>query len=213
MESSSASSTMDSSSSSSSVHQLLGGGIVADVILWRKQNITVGILLATLAAWLVFEISGYMLMSLVSNVLLLSVSILFVWAKSAQLLNRPPPPIPKLHLSEERISEVAVLFHSWVNAVLSAFHNIALGKDPNLFYKVASCLLLISIVGSWMDFHTLGYASIVILLTVPVLFEKYKDNIDRYVMLAHIKLHLYERVYAECFCKAKCWILEILKEC
>ena len=61
---------------------------VADVILWRQKNVTVGILLVTLAAWLVFEKSGYTLLSLVSSVVLLLIVILFLWAKSASILNR-----------------------------------------------------------------------------------------------------------------------------
>jgi hypothetical protein len=50
--------------------------------------VTVRILLVTLAAWLVFERSGYTLLSLVSSVFLLLVAILFIWAKSAAILNR-----------------------------------------------------------------------------------------------------------------------------
>lgn len=61
---------------------------VADLILWRKKNQTLMILLVTVASWIVFERSGYTLLSLVSNVLLLLVVILFLWAKSAAILNR-----------------------------------------------------------------------------------------------------------------------------
>ena len=61
---------------------------VADVILWREKNLTVGILSVTLAAWMVFERSGYTFLSLVSNVFLLLSVILFLWAKSAAILNR-----------------------------------------------------------------------------------------------------------------------------
>lgn len=61
---------------------------VADVILWKRKNVTVRILLVTLAVWLVFERSGYTLLSLVSSVFLLLVAILFLWAKSAAILNR-----------------------------------------------------------------------------------------------------------------------------
>ncbi|KAK8563845.1 hypothetical protein V6N13_005931 [Hibiscus sabdariffa] len=59
------------------VHEILGGGLVADVMFWRKGNLTMGIMLVTLAVWVVFEKSGYTLLSLVSNVLLLIV-ILFL---------------------------------------------------------------------------------------------------------------------------------------
>lgn len=61
---------------------------VADLILWRRKNQTMGILLVTLAVWVVFERSGYTLLSLVSNVFLLLIVILFLWAKSAAILNR-----------------------------------------------------------------------------------------------------------------------------
>lgn len=61
---------------------------VADVILWRRKNLTVGILSVTLAVWMVFERSGYTLLSLVSSVFLLLIAILFSWAKSAAILNR-----------------------------------------------------------------------------------------------------------------------------
>ncbi|CAI9779241.1 unnamed protein product [Fraxinus pennsylvanica] len=38
------------------IHQILGGGL--DVMLWRQRNLTVGILVVALAAWVVFERSG-----------------------------------------------------------------------------------------------------------------------------------------------------------
>lgn len=52
-----------------------------------------------------------------------------------------------------------------------------------------------------------------LVLTVPLLYEKFEDTVDRYVMLGLIKLHMYEIIYAECFSKAKEWVIEKLKEC
>ncbi|RRT51865.1 hypothetical protein B296_00022187 [Ensete ventricosum] len=204
-----------------SLHEILGGGIldlqelcltVADVILWRRKNVTMGILLGAVASWLVFEVVGYMLLSLVSNVLLLLISILFLWAKAAEILNRPPPPMPEMHLSEEMIYESAVLFRFHVNMVLSAFNDIVQGKDSKLFYTVALCLWLISMVGGLTDMLTLGYTSIAIILTVPALYEKYEDGVDRCAKLAHMEVKMYEAVYTGCvskyFIKAKKWVLE-----
>lgn len=190
------------------MHDILGGGIIADVMLWRRRDVTVGILLGTLAAWVVFARSRYNLLSLVSDVLLLLISVLFVWAKAAAILNRPPPPIPEMHLSEEVINQVAIFVHSLVDMVLSVFLNIALGKDLNLFYRIAICLLLISIIGSLTDFLTLGYTSLAIILTVPALYEKYEDCVDTYAQWAYIELLMYERVYAKYFSKVRNWILE-----
>ncbi|KAK4858789.1 hypothetical protein QYF36_022025 [Acer negundo] len=170
------------------IHDVLGGGLVADVILWRRKNLSVGILLVTLAAWLVFERSGYTLLSLVSSVLLLLFAILFLWAKSAAILNRPAPPLPELHLSEEMANEVTVFVRTHVNDLLSASQDIALGRNSRLFFKVALCLWLISFVGGLTDFLTLGYTSLVIVLTLPAFYERYEDHVDRYTIMVYRKL-------------------------
>lgn len=191
------------------IHQILGGGVAADVILWRRKNVTVGILLVTLAAWVVFERSGYTLLSLVSSVLLLLIAILFLWAKSAAILNRPAPPLPELHLSEEMVNEVAALIRTHVNDLLSVSQDIALGKNSRLFFRVALCLWLISFVGGLTDFLTLGYTSLVIVLTLPALYERYEDHIDKHAILGHSKLRqLYVKIDEEFFSKVRKWILE-----
>ncbi|KAF9665155.1 hypothetical protein SADUNF_Sadunf16G0092600 [Salix dunnii] len=191
------------------VHEIFGGGFVADVILWRQMNITIGLLLVALSSWVVFERSGYTLLSLVSSVLLLLAVILFLWAKSAAILNRPPPPLPRLHLSEETVAEVASLIRTRVNALLSISQDIALGKDTKLFLKVAAYLLLISVVGVLTDFLTLGYASLLIVLTIPALYERYEDYLDRYVEMVFKKSHqLYLKFDVECTGRVQKWILE-----
>ncbi|KAJ1411275.1 Reticulon [Sesbania bispinosa] len=172
------------------LHEILGGGQVADLILWRRKNLTVWILLVTLAAWVVFERSGYTLLSLVSNVLLLLIVILFLWAKSAAILNRPAPPLPHLHLSEEMANEMTTFIRSRVNDLFSVSQDIAMGKDSRLFLKVAACLWIISVVGGLTDFLTLAYTSLFIVLTVPALYERYEDYIDRYVLKGYSKLCL-----------------------
>lgn len=171
-----------------SLHQILGGGFVADVVLWKRKDVTVRILVVALFAWVVFERSGYTLLSLVSSVFFLLFTILFLWAKSAAILNRPAPPLPHLYLSEEMVNEAACFIRSHINTLLSVSEDIALGKDTNMFVKVSGGLLLVSILGGLTDFLTLGYTSLVILLTLPVLYEKYEDQVDAYVLMAYRRL-------------------------
>nr|KJB76889.1 hypothetical protein B456_012G111200 [Gossypium raimondii] len=189
------------------VHEILGGGF--DVMLWRRGNLTMGILLVTLAAWVVFEKSGYTLLSLVSNVLLLLIGILFLWAKSAAILNRPAPPLPELYLSEETVNEMGAFIRAHVNDILSASKDIALGKDARLFFKVAGYLLLTSLVGGLTDFLTLGYTSLVVVLTVPALYERYEDYIDSYTILGYRKMQqLYVKFDSKFVNRFRKWILE-----
>jgi hypothetical protein len=60
----------------------------ADVLLWRKKHLSIGLLVGATLAWILLEKTGYKLVSVVSNVTLLLVVILFVWSNLAVLLNR-----------------------------------------------------------------------------------------------------------------------------
>lgn len=52
-------------------------------------------------------------------------------------------------------------------------------------------------------------AGLVIVLTVPALYERYEDQIDKYVLLAYRKLmQFYLILNQECICKVKHWIME-----
>ncbi|QCE04230.1 riboflavin kinase [Vigna unguiculata] len=191
------------------LHEILGGGQVADLILWRRKNQTMGILLVTLAVWIVFERSGYTLLSLVSNVFLLLIVILFLWAKSAAILNRPAPPLPQLHLSEELANEVTDFIRTRVNDLLSVSQDIALGKDSKLFLKVAAYLWLISIIGGFTDFLTLAYTSLFIVLTVPAIYERYEEYIDMYILKGYRKLcFLHVKIKEKYVSRVHNWILE-----
>ena len=61
---------------------------VADVLLWKNWCGGVAVLVSATALWYLFERAGYNFLSFVANVILLLVVILFLWAKSARLLNR-----------------------------------------------------------------------------------------------------------------------------
>jgi hypothetical protein len=50
--------------------------------------VSVGIVTVTIASWMVFEAFAYTIFTLISSVLLLLLSILFLWSKSASILNR-----------------------------------------------------------------------------------------------------------------------------
>jgi len=61
---------------------------VADVMLWRRRNASVGILVGATVAWILFEKFGYIRLPLIANVLLLLVSILFVCETAVALIHR-----------------------------------------------------------------------------------------------------------------------------
>lgn len=191
------------------VHQILGGGVVADVMLWRRKDVTMGILMITLAAWVMFEISGYTLLSFTSNVLLLLFTILFLWAKSAAILNRSAPPLPHFHLSEETADEASTFLRDHLNTMLSVSEDIALGRDTKLFVRVALVLLTISVIGSLTSFLVLGYISLVLLLSVPAVYERYETQIDACAVMGCRNVQqLYVKLDQDYISKIHKWILE-----
>ncbi|XWS62949.1 hypothetical protein CRYUN_Cryun06bG0054600 [Craigia yunnanensis] len=168
-----------------SVHQVLGGGPVADVLLWRKWSGGVVMLASATTLWYLFERAGYNFLSFVANVLLLLVVIIFFWAKSASLLNRPLPPLPNLEIPEKTVGKVADDLQVWINYALSVAHDIAIGRNLKLFFKVAVGLWLVSYIGSLFNFLTLVYIGVILSLSVPLVYDNYQHHIDEKLSVTH----------------------------
>ncbi|XP_057427635.1 reticulon-like protein B11 isoform X1 [Lotus japonicus] len=219
-----------------SVHHALGAGSVADVLLWKNWRGGVTVLVSATALWYLFERAGYNFLSFVANVVLLLVVILFLWAKAANLLNRPLPPLPDLEISEETIARVADSLQIWLNRVLSLAHDIAIKRNLLLClqvpgdilsshfcvipssmslsvstrYKyrlvfmlivlyvnqVVGALWVISYIGSLFNFLTLIYIGVLLSLSLPVLYDKYQDQINDKLYLVHgIYLTQYKTIH------------------
>ncbi|XP_008799606.2 reticulon-like protein B11 [Phoenix dactylifera] len=168
-----------------SVHRALGGGAVADVLLWRRRNAGILGAAAATAVWFLFERAGYSFLSLMANAFLLLVVILFFWAKSASLLNRPLPPLPNLEVSEVFVGKAADEARVWINRVLAVGHDIAITRDRKVFLQVTLLLWLVSYIGSLFNFLTLVYIGLLLSITLPALYEKYQDHVDEKLGIAH----------------------------
>ncbi|GAB4852878.1 hypothetical protein Ancab_017075 [Ancistrocladus abbreviatus] len=168
-----------------SVHQALGGGSVADILLWRKWCASVLVLVSATSLWFLFERAGLNILSFAANVLLLLVVILFFWAKSASLLNRPLPPIPDLQISEESVEKAADVLRDRINHLLSIVGEIALGGNLRVLFQVAVVLWITYYIGIFCNFLTLVYICILVSFSVPVFYDKYQDRLDVKLSMLH----------------------------
>ncbi|XP_030522809.1 reticulon-like protein B11 [Rhodamnia argentea] len=166
------------------VHRALGGGSVADLLLWRRWVAGVAFLLSSTVMWFLFERGGYNLLSFAANTLFLLVLILFLWAKSAALFNRPMPPLPDLEISEDSVAKAADVVAEWINHGLSIAREITVNQNLKLFLQVACGLWAISYIGT-LNFLTLVYIGIVLALTVPFAYDKYQDHINDKLCVTH----------------------------
>ncbi|GAA0155161.1 hypothetical protein Leryth_011554 [Lithospermum erythrorhizon] len=161
-----------------SVHQSLGGASVADVLMWKNSGASIAVLMSCSIFWLMFERGGYNFLTFVANVLLLLVVILFLWAKSALLLNRPLPPIPELEVSEESLMGAADVVRVWINKALLIAKEIAVHRNLRLLVQVVLVLWFISFIGSFFSLITLLYLGVLLCLSVPLVYDKYQERIE-----------------------------------
>jgi hypothetical protein len=162
------------------VHQILGGGRAADVFLWKDRNTSVAVLVGSTLLWCLLEKSGYTLLTLLSNIFMFSLAILFVWANVSSLLNRAGPPVPELSLSDDFVLRTASCVRDELNKALRISRDVAIGSDFKLFFKVVTLLWVVSTVASWFNLLTLIWIGVILLHVVPFVYDKYEDIIDHH---------------------------------
>ncbi|KAH7854343.1 hypothetical protein Vadar_012779 [Vaccinium darrowii] len=171
------------------LHKVLGGGKPADVFLWRDKKLSGGLLGVVTCIWVLFELIEYRLLSLVCHILIFALATLFLWSNASTFINKSPPQIPEVGIPEDIIVGVAFALRVEINRALAILRDIASGKDVKKFLAVIAGLWIVSILGGCCNFLTLFYICFVLLHTVPVLYEKFEDQVDPFAekALAEIK--------------------------
>lgn len=160
------------------VHKVLGGGKPADVFMWRNKKISAGIIGGATAIWVLFEVLEYHLLTLVCHALMLALAVLFLWSNASSFINKSPPRIPEVSVPEKPVLQFASDVRISINQGFSVLREVATGRDLKKFLCVIAILWFLSFLGSCCDFLTLFYIAVVSLHTVPVLYDKYEDQVD-----------------------------------
>lgn len=63
--------------------------------------------------------------------------------KTLSLSSRQPPALPELVVSEEMVNNAAASLRVKINNVLLMAHDITLGKDFRIFFKVSSLSVML----------------------------------------------------------------------
>ncbi|KAK4418575.1 Reticulon-like protein B5 [Sesamum alatum] len=170
------------------VHKVLGGGKPADIFLWRNKKKSDEVLGGATAVWVPFELLEYHLLTLVCHILILALSLLFLWSHATNFIEKRPPRIPEVRFAEDPFLEVASALRTEINRCFAVLREIATAGNLKKFLLVVAGLWALSIVGSFCKFLTLFYIVFVLLHTVPVLYEKYDDKIYAFTQKAMIQI-------------------------
>lgn len=147
------------------------------------------------AIWVLFELLEYHLLSLVCHSLILSLAVLFLWSNATTFINKSPPHIPVVSIPEDLTVNIALSLRYEINRGFAVLREIASGRDLKKFLIVIAGLWVLSVIGSCCNFLTLFYISFVLLHTVPVLYEKYEDQVDSFAEKATKELKKHHAVF------------------
>uniref|UniRef100_A0A0E0JMQ0 Reticulon-like protein n=1 Tax=Oryza punctata TaxID=4537 RepID=A0A0E0JMQ0_ORYPU len=176
-----------------SIHKLLGGGQVADILLWKNRNLSAGVLAGATLIWFLFDVVEYNIIPLLCQIAILAMLVIFIWSNAAPLLDRAPPRIPEIIISEHTFRELALTVHYKLANTVSVLYDIACGKDLKRFLlswtnnqivydiKVVGSLLVLSAIGSSCTLTSLLYIGFLCAHSLPVLYQRYKTEVDHLV--------------------------------
>ncbi|XWS37629.1 hypothetical protein CRYUN_Cryun19dG0061200 [Craigia yunnanensis] len=160
------------------IHAILGGGKVADVLLWRNRNVSAALLIGVAAIWFLFEVVEYNFVTLLCHICITTMLVIFIWCMTAEYFGWNRPKIPELLSDERAVREVVSNFHWRFNQYLLKFLHIAGGNDPVQFFLVIISLYIISVIGSYFDVVDLLFIGFLFMETLPYLYSRYDSEVD-----------------------------------
>ncbi|XP_022931540.1 reticulon-like protein B8 isoform X2 [Cucurbita moschata] len=163
-----------------SIHHLLGGGKCADVLLWKNKKISASVLTGATIIWILFEWLSYHFLTIVCFALVLGMLFQFIWTNASGFLDRTSSNVPHLDLPVELFVEIAVSFAVEANRALHFLQDIACNGDLKQFLGAVVSLWAGAVISSWSNFITVLYVGFVAAHTVPILYEKYEDEVDTF---------------------------------
>ncbi|PHU07911.1 Reticulon-like protein B8 [Capsicum chinense] len=170
------------------IHHCLGGGKSADSMLWRNKKISAGVLISATAIWVLFEWLNYNFLSLVCFGLSFGLIAQFLLKNASGVINRSPSNVPRLVLPDDLFINIAKTIGAEINRGLVFLQNAALGGNLKQFGVVILSLWAAGMIGTWCNFLTVLYIGFVAAHTLPVLYERYEDEVDGFLSNALDKL-------------------------
>ncbi|XP_060196325.1 reticulon-like protein B14 [Lycium barbarum] len=156
------------------MHAILGGGKVADLLLWRDKSLTAAILIGFTVIWSLFEVMEYNFVTLLCHIYMCMMLILFIWSMGTGLVDWNHPDFRAMMISRSTFRGLCLKF----NSMLVKFYEISSGKDFKTFFLAIAFLWILSIIGNYFSSLNLLYVGFVCLATLPALYERYQNEFD-----------------------------------
>ncbi|KAL8141844.1 hypothetical protein V2J09_014876 [Rumex salicifolius] len=177
------------------IHDVLGGGNVANLLLWRNPKVSFLVLIGVTYLWLLFEVIEYNLVTFFCHLLITTMLVSFIRCTLSDIFKWNTPQASTIALDESTMQGVATILYNNLNRLLTKFLDIATGKDPKPFFLVIGMLWFMSIVGNYISALNLIYIGYLFLQSMPILYEMYEDDVDSISRKMIVELmRLYEKL-------------------
>ncbi|XVE82736.1 hypothetical protein DITRI_Ditri16bG0030000 [Diplodiscus trichospermus] len=151
-----------------------------EIILWRRKKLSATVLLISTATWILLEVYEFNFITVASWLAIFVVASLFLWGNLLRLLGKEPPTLSDLEISENTAMEIANTCGTVIEEVLRWMFHVTVEGEWFVFARTVAGLLLLSYVGSFFDLLTFLHIGMKMVMTVPVIYVKYGDQIKRF---------------------------------
>ncbi|KAL5553074.1 hypothetical protein UlMin_040475 [Ulmus minor] len=166
------------------LHATFGGGKVADIVLWRDKKLSAAILIGLTIIWFLFEVEEFHFVTLLCYLLLITMVAIFLWFRTAWIINRNPPNIDEIELPESTCR----FFFKKLNRVLMKFYEISTGEDVRLFFLAIASLWVLSILGTCVSTLNLIFLVVLCMETLPTFYERNQREVDKLATKVYVEL-------------------------
>ncbi|GJP40163.1 hypothetical protein CLOM_g24445 [Closterium sp. NIES-68] len=164
----------------SAVHKALGGGVVADLLLWQDARMSV---LAMLLAWMVLRwaigrVGGTPVLSLAASAAMAFLLLAAVLHRVAPVAKRFRLPLPDVAAVEWRIPEKPVVeagqwvAATWNGSVAALQEKLLNERDWGTAGKVLGVLTVLQLFSSFINIHTLSFLALLAVFAIPSVLDK-----------------------------------------
>ncbi|XP_024375719.1 3beta-hydroxysteroid-dehydrogenase/decarboxylase [Physcomitrium patens] len=165
----------------SKMKSALGGGAVADALLWKNGKKSAGLFFALFFFLYSFYSSGTTLVSALTYNLCVALIAVFVYNLLPDpffQISLPKIPSSSFEISEDGVKVVALQFRSHWNCVCSILERIVVQRDFSLFFKVMVLLRVVKFFGRF-SFQSLLFMGLFAAFTAPFMYEQNEEEFDK----------------------------------
>ncbi|XP_056842855.1 reticulon-like protein B13 isoform X2 [Raphanus sativus] len=150
-----------------------------DIYLWRRKKLAFSVLFVSTATWILINIYGFSSITIVSWAAMAIVSIVFLWGSLLRLLSKVEPDLSGLEVSDEFVAETVGSCRKLMEEMVRWMFRVGAESEWFVFAGTILGFWILSRIGNLLDFHTFLFIGLVIGLTVPKLWEKNGDRLQK----------------------------------